>query len=58
MFIWKTVAEKNMQKQQESRRLQWVEITRQTITENTRQFLRLAAIPLVWAIKAEMLKEN
>lgn len=58
MYLWKTIAEKNVREEQESRRLQWVETTRQTITEKTRHFLRLATIPLVWAIKAEMLKEN
>jgi hypothetical protein len=58
MYIWKTMAVKNVGQEQESRRLQWVEITHQTVAKNTRQFLRLAAIPLVWAIRSEMLKEN
>ncbi|MBN2399156.1 MAG: hypothetical protein JXI33_02315 [Candidatus Aminicenantes bacterium] len=58
MFLWKTIAEKKLRQEQTAQRQQWAEVTRQTITENARQFLRLAAIPLVWAIRSEMLKEN
>ncbi len=58
MFLWKTIANKKLRQEQTAQQQQWAEVTRQTITENARQFLRLAAIPLVWAIRSEMLKEN
>ncbi len=62
MVLWKSMAVRTERKDQENRREAWrlqvVETVRRTVTENTRQLLRLATIPMVWAIRKEMQKEN
>lgn len=58
MYAWKAIAIKNIQKANESQRLQLVEKHQQDVTEKTRYFLNLTTTPFVWAIRKEMLKEN
>lgn len=58
MYLWKTIAVKNVQKQMEDRQVQLIEKSHQVITEKTRYFLRLTTTTFVWAIRKEMLREN
>lgn len=58
MYLWKTIAVKNVQKQMEAQQIQLIEKSQQVITEKTRYFLRLTTTPFVWAIRKEMLREN
>jgi hypothetical protein len=58
MFIWKVIAVKNMEKKMEAQRVKLVERSEQIVSDNTRDFLRLTTIPLVWAVRKEMIKEN
>jgi hypothetical protein len=47
MYVWKITAVKTVEKQ-----------AQQVISENTREFLRLTATPLGWAVRKEMLTGN
>lgn len=58
MYLWKTIAVKNVQKRMEAQQIQLIEKSQQVITEKTRYFLRLTTTPFVWAIRKEMFREN
>jgi predicted regulator of Ras-like GTPase activity (Roadblock/LC7/MglB family) len=58
MFVWKNLAVKNMEKKMEAQRVKVVEKSQHVITSNTHDLLRLTTIPLVWAVRKEMINEN
>jgi hypothetical protein len=58
MFIWKDIAIRNMEKTMEAQRAKLLEKSQQAITSKTRDLLRLTTIPLVWAVRREMINEN
>jgi len=58
MFIWKNIAVKNIEKRMEAQHAKLVERSEQVITSKTNELLRLATIPLVWAVRREMIREN
>jgi len=58
MFVWKTIAVRNMEKTMEAQRAKLVEKSQQVITSKTHDLLRLTTIPLVWVVRREMINEN
>lgn len=58
MYFWKTLAVRSVEKKGDARKAQIVEKSRQLITDKTEYFLRLTAMPFIWAIRKEMLREN
>ena len=51
MYVWKNVAVNRAT-------LQLTEKAGRIITDQNRMFLRLAVVPLVWAVRSEMIREN
>lgn len=51
MYVWKNMAVKNAT-------VQLTEKAGRIITDQNRMFLRLAVVPLVWAVRSEMIREN
>lgn len=51
MYVWKNVAVK-------SAKAQLTESANRVITEQNRSYLRLVAVPLVWAVRSEMIRDN
>lgn len=51
MYLWKNVAVN-------SARAQLTESANRVITEQNRSYLRLVALPLVWAVRSEMIRDN
>ena len=51
MYVWKNVAVNRAT-------VQLTEKAGRIITDQNRKFLRLAVVPLVWAVRSEMIREN
>jgi hypothetical protein len=51
MYVWKNVAVNRA-------KAQLTEKAGRIITDQNRMFLRLAVVPLVWAVRSEMIREN
>jgi hypothetical protein len=51
MYVWKNVAVNRAT-------VQLTEKADRIITDQNRMFLRLAVVPLVWAVRSEMIREN
>lgn len=51
MYVWKNVAVKKTT-------VQLTEKADRIITDQNRMFLRLAVVPLVWAVRSELIREN
>jgi hypothetical protein len=58
MFFWKVIAVQNVEKKMDTERKNITEKSQQLLTDNTRDFLRLTTVPLVWAVRKEMILEN
>ena len=58
IYLWKDLAVRSVEKKMEAQRLELAGQAQKVIQEKTRSFLRLAAIPLVWTIRQEMIREN
>jgi hypothetical protein len=58
MFIWKGIAIRNRERAMEAQRAKLIEKAQQALTGKTRDLLRLATIPLAWAVRREMINEN
>lgn len=54
MYVWRMITVKNM----EAQRARLVQRSQQVVTSKTVDLLRLATIPLVWAVRKEMLRDN
>jgi L-lactate utilization protein LutC len=51
MYVWKNVSVN-------SAKAQLTESANRVITEQNRSYLRLVAVPLVWAVRSEMIRDN
>lgn len=51
MYVWKNLAVKGV-------RTQLTENANRIIAEQNRSYLRLAVVPLVWAVRSEMIRDN
>lgn len=58
VFAWKVVAVKTVEKKMGTQHTALVARSEQVIQDRTRTFLRQTTIPLVWAVRKEMLREN
>ena len=58
MFFWKVIAVQSVEKKMAEERKNITEKSQQFLVENTRGFLRLTTVPLVWAVRKEMIQEN
>ncbi|MCK9195772.1 MAG: hypothetical protein M0P16_02190 [Syntrophales bacterium] len=58
MFFWKVIAVQNVEKKMAEERKSITEKSQQLLTDNTRGFLRLTTVPLVWAVRKEMIQGN
>jgi hypothetical protein len=58
VFLWKEVAVRGVESRSEAERAGIVEQTRTALVDQTREMLRLSAVPLGWSVRAEMIKEN
>jgi hypothetical protein len=58
VFVWKSIAVRNMEKRMEAQRAKLIEKSQQVITSKTHELLRLTTIPLVWVVRKEMINEN
>jgi hypothetical protein len=58
VFFWKELAVRRAVAQYEEERAGIVEQTRTALVDQTREMLRLSAVPLGWSVRTEMIKEN
>jgi len=58
VFFWKELAVRRAVAHYEEERAGIVEQTRTALVDQTREMLRLSAIPLGWSVRTEMIKEN
>jgi len=58
VFLWKEIAVRGAVARYEAERAGIVEQTRKALVDQTREMLRLSAIPLGWSVRTEMIKEN
>jgi len=58
VFVWKSIAVKNIENRMEAQRAKLMEKQQQVTTNKTHDLLRLATIPLVWVVRREMIMEN
>jgi hypothetical protein len=58
LYLWKEVAVRGAALRYEAERAEIVERTRTALVDQTREMLRLSAVPLGWSVRTEMIKEN
>ena len=58
IFVWKAVAQRNLERQMATERSQLSSAQRQALAGQARDLLRLTARPLAWAVRAELLRDN
>jgi len=58
VFIWRVFSVQGLEKKMIQQRVSITEKSQQLLAENTRGMLRLTTVPLVWAVRKEMISEN
>jgi hypothetical protein len=58
MYLWKIFAVRSVETKLEVERSIMMEAQRQALDEQAKKMLRLAALPLAWAVRTEMMNNN
>ena len=58
MFFWRLFAVQSLEKKARAQHDAVVERTQLALAEQTRHFLRMTTVPLIWAVRKEMLQDN
>lgn len=58
VFVWRMISVQGLEKRMAEQRVALTENAQQLLSENSQHFLRLTTIPLVWAVRKEMIGEN
>ncbi len=58
LLIWRVISVRGLEKEMARQQAQFAEQSRQMLHEDTRHALRLASVPLVWAVRREMIHDN
>jgi hypothetical protein len=58
VYVWKVFAVRSVRGEMDAQRVELVDASRRALTVQTAEMLRLAAIPLAWAVRAEAIQEN
>jgi len=58
VFLWKEISVRGVSARYEEERAGIVEQTRTALVDQTREMLRLSAVPLGWSVRTEMIREN
>jgi hypothetical protein len=58
MLFWKVFAVQGVEKKMRAQQADVVEKSQKIISEQTSHFLRMTTVPLVWAVRKEMLQDN
>lgn len=58
MFFWKVFAVQGVEKTMRAQQAALVEKSQQVLSGQTRHFLRMTTVPLIWAVRKEMLQDN
>jgi hypothetical protein len=58
VFLWKEISMRGVASRYEAERSEIAEQTRAALVDQTREMLRLSAVPLGWSVRTEMIKEN
>jgi len=57
-YVWKEIAVRAALRQAREQRTELIEASRRSLTQQTDDMLKLAAIPLGWAVRSEALRDN
>jgi hypothetical protein len=58
IFIWKLISENQMIRNMESQRITLIERSQEFLDRKTTDMLELMAVPFVWAVRREMIRNN
>ncbi len=58
IYIWKELAVKDLEIEMENQRTEMAEERQKALDAQARDMLRLAALPLAWSVRGEMIREN
>jgi hypothetical protein len=58
MYLWKVLAVRSLDKKMDLQRTEMIQKQQMALDIQARDMLRLSALPLAWAVRTEMMREN